>query len=184
MKGTTYTVKYRRKLSGKTDYKARRVLLSANKPRLVIRKSLKYITVQLIQYIPEGDKVLISTSSKELTKLGWNFSTKNTPAGYLTGLLCGKKALAKKFDAAVIDLGRQTTNKGNKLFAVIKGLKDAGIKLSINEKIFPSDDRIKGTHIISYSKEAKNNQFVKLKKTVQFDKMESTFNSVEEKILQ
>ena len=41
---------FKRKRLGITDYKKRLSLLLSNKPRLVIRKSLKHINVQIIEY--------------------------------------------------------------------------------------------------------------------------------------
>ena len=38
----------RRRLEHKTDYKARLGLLKSNMPKLVVRKSNRYITVQLV----------------------------------------------------------------------------------------------------------------------------------------
>ena len=46
----TQVVPFKRKREGKTDYKKRLKLLSSSKPRLVIRKSLKNMTVQIIEY--------------------------------------------------------------------------------------------------------------------------------------
>ena len=162
-KDSTYTVKYHRKRSGKTDYRARRLLLSSRSTRIVIRKTLKYVLVQFLQYSPSSDVVLVSCSSKELVKLGWKFGTKNISAAYLTGLLAGKKAMDKKIKAGVVDLGLQTTSKGGKLFAVVKGLVDAGISINANPKIFPDDKRLAGEHIAEAASKNFKNQFSKHK---------------------
>ena len=42
-----YTVLYRRKREGKTDYKKRMKLLLGKKPRIVLRKSLKHFSLQI-----------------------------------------------------------------------------------------------------------------------------------------
>jgi large subunit ribosomal protein L18 len=147
MKNSVRTIPFRRKREGKTDYRLRRKLLSSKNPRLVIRKSLRYITIQAIQYSPTGDIILVSASSKELAKLGWKFGTKNTAACYLTGLLLAKKAKEKKITTGNIDLGRYTTTKGNKLFAAIKGLVDGGLNVPASNKIFPAEERLNGSHI-------------------------------------
>lgn len=156
---TTYTVKYRRKREGKTDYKARRNLLASRKHRFVVRKSLKYITVQIVDYTPTGDNVLLSTSSKELVALGWKFGLKNTCAAYLTGLLAAKKAKDKKITTGVVDLGRQTTRKGSKLFAVIKGISEGGVDVGAAKKLAVTEDRIEGKHIASLKDKLGKDQF-------------------------
>ena len=121
-------ISYRRKREGKTDYKKRLKLLKSKKLRLVVRKTNKHIIAQIVQYTPDGDRIVIGLSSKSLEKLGWNFGEKNIPAAYLTGLLIGKKALDAKKQEAILDLGLQTPIHGSKIFAVAKGAQDAGLK--------------------------------------------------------
>jgi len=58
----------------------------------VVRKSLKSIHASIIDYNKNGDITKVSSHSENLKKLGWNYSTGNLPAAYLTGLLLGKKA--------------------------------------------------------------------------------------------
>ncbi len=164
----TYTVKFRRRREGKTNYKKRLALLKSEKPRLVMRKSLRYITAQIVVFDPKGDKTLVSVTSKNLKKMGWNYSCKNLPASYLTGLLIGKKALEKGIKEAVLDIGVYRSTKGNKLYAVAKGAIDAGLKVPIGEEVIPSEERIKGKHIAEYLEKFKNIQedFEKIKKKI------------------
>src|SRR2546425_1252524 len=68
-------------------------------------------------------------------------------AGYLTGWLAGKRAAAKGITAAVLDLGRQHPTKGGRLFAVLKGLLDAGVEIPHDEAVLPSPDRVQGAHL-------------------------------------
>jgi large subunit ribosomal protein L18 len=65
----------------------------------------------------------------------------------LTGLLAGKRARDKKVKEVVLDLGLQTSTKGSRIYAALKGVLDAGIKVPHSEKILPDEDRIKGVHI-------------------------------------
>ena len=90
------TVAKRRKREGKTDYKMRIRFVKANMPRLIIRKSLKNIMLQIVQFSPAGDKVLLSVHAHDIQKLGWKASNNNLPASYLCGYLLGKKAVEKK----------------------------------------------------------------------------------------
>src|SRR3989344_6410882 len=96
----------RRHREGKTNYPKRMKLITSGLPRLVIRRSLKNITAQLIQYTPTGDKVLAASTTQELEKkYGWKAAKRNTPAAYLTGYLLGKKAQKQNIKKAVADTG-------------------------------------------------------------------------------
>ncbi|MFW6173305.1 MAG: 50S ribosomal protein L18 [Elusimicrobiota bacterium] len=147
-KGSRYHVKARRHREGKTDYRKRLKLLKSRKTRIVIRKSLKNIRVQFVEYHPEGDKILASAISNELTKnYHWKYSTATTPAAYLTGLLAGKKANNKGIKEGILDIGRHRPLTGNKLFAALKGVLDAGIECPYESKKIPTRDRIEGKHL-------------------------------------
>ena len=141
-----YLMQFRRRREKKTDYKKRLALLKSEKTRLIIRKSLSNITVQFVEFKPEGDKTIACAFSTELKKLGMK-QTGNTPAAYLTGLLAGKKAKEKKIGEAILDLGLQTSTKGSRIYAALKGVLDSGINVPHSEEILPSEDRICGKHI-------------------------------------
>jgi len=143
----TYKMPFKRRRLEKTDYQKRLKLLSSGKPRLVVRKSLNYIIVQIIGFDKKGDKTLAGLTSKELKKLGWKFACDNLPAAYLTGMLIGKRAMKKKINEAILDAGLYSSTKGSRIYATAKGAIDAGLKLPIGEEILPSEDRIKGKHI-------------------------------------
>jgi len=53
---------------------------------------------------------------------------------------------------AILDIGINTPNPGTRIFATLKGVVDAGVEIPCNEKMLPSEDRIKGEHIKSYAK--------------------------------
>ena len=154
--GPRYRVPFRRKREGKTDYRKRARLVLSRKPRLVVRKSLKQATVQLIEYHPNGDKTIASATSKELKNLGWKDSISNIKAFYLTGILCGQRAINKKHKEAVFDSGQYTLNKKSKIFAALKGSLDAGIKIPHGEGVFPEDERIKGEDVEKIIKKIKS----------------------------
>ncbi|MEM4271506.1 MAG: 50S ribosomal protein L18, partial [Candidatus Pacearchaeota archaeon] len=61
----------RRRLEAKTDYKARLELLKSGKPRLVVRKSNKYMTIQIVKSEIAQDKVIVGTTSRILLEKGW-----------------------------------------------------------------------------------------------------------------
>jgi len=163
-----YRMPFKRRRLGKTDYNKRLKLLLSKKPRLVARRSLKYIRVQIIEFSKEGDKTLASANSKELKKFGWNFAFDNLPAAYLTGMLIGKKALKKEIKEAILDSGLHTSTKGNRIYAVAKGAIDAGLKIPLGESILPTEDRIKGMHIANYLEKFKSlpEKFEEIKKKI------------------
>jgi large subunit ribosomal protein L18 len=145
MKRSVPTIQYRRKRIQKTNYRKRLGLLKSDKNRLVIRKSNKYIIIQVVSYIPNGDKIIKSCNSKELIKLGWKFSCKNIPAAYLTGLLIAKAMKSEKNKECIVDFGLQTPQKGyNKLYAVVKGAIEAGLVIPADKSVFPTDEEILG----------------------------------------
>ena len=137
----------RRRRECKTDYRKRLVLLKGNLPRLVIRKSARYITLQIIQSSHAQDKVLYSVNTKDLLKNGWpaekSGSLKNLSAAYLSGLLLGKRSLADGFKGKVIlDSGLIPNTKGSKIYAAVKGFADSGIEIPFDEKVMFSEEQI------------------------------------------
>ncbi len=142
-----YRVKMRRRREGKTNYRKRLAYLKSGKPRAVVRKTLKYIIVQIVEYNDDGDRILVGLNSSHLAKYGWKGSFKNTPAAYLTGYLAGKLALKKGIKEAVLDIGLQSPIKGSRVFAALKGMVDAGMSIPHSEDVYPAEERIKGEHI-------------------------------------
>lgn len=150
----------KRRREEKTDYKLRLALLKSEKPRIVIRRTNRYIIVQEVESREAQDFVLNSVSSKDLIKEGFpekfSGSLKSLPACYLIGLLMAKKMKNKE---AIIDIGLYRNQYGGRLYSVVRGLIDGGIKIKVNEKIFPSKERLMGEHL----KEEVKKEFNKLK---------------------
>jgi large subunit ribosomal protein L5e len=97
-----FQVKYRRRREGKTDYYARKRLITqaknkynAPKYRLVVRFSNRDIIVQIVYARLQGDFVLTAARSQELPRYGINHGLTNWAAAYATGLLCARRALTK-----------------------------------------------------------------------------------------
>ncbi len=162
-RGKKVIVPHRRRRSLKTDYHKRLSLLKSGKPRIVLRKSVKNMTCQVVEYQPSGDKTLFSADSKELKKFGWKVGTGNIPAAYLTGLLCGTKAKGK-IKEAVLDSGLYRSTKGNRLYAALKGAVDGGLNIPHSEEILPNEDRLKGQHVAAYAEHVKKESAEKHKK--------------------
>jgi large subunit ribosomal protein L18 len=142
-----YKMQFKRRRIGKTDYDKRLRLLTSDKSRLVFRKTLNYVTAQIMEFDKKGDKVLAAVTSKNLKEYGWKFSCDNLPAAYLTGLMIGKLAKKKKIAEAILDSGLYSSTKGSRIYAVVKGAVDSGLKVPIEEEVIPSKDRIEGRHI-------------------------------------
>ncbi len=162
-RGKKTVVPHRRRRQLKTNYHTRLGLLRSGKPRIAVRKSVKNILCQVVEYHPEGDKTLFSADSKELKKFGWNAGTGNVPAAYLTGLLCGVKAKGKVKEA-VLDIGLYRSTKGNRIYAALKGAVDGGLSVAHSDKVLPDEARLTGQHIASYSEHLKKEDAGKHKK--------------------
>ena len=150
--GPLYRVPFRRRREMKTDYQQRKRLLKSGKIRFVARPSNKQVLVQFVGSKVGGDKTYIQVRSNDLKEHGWDIATSNLPAAYLTGYLAGKKALQAKIKEAILDIGTFAVNPGTRIFASLKGVVDAGIEVPYNEKMIPSEDRIRGEHIQEYAK--------------------------------
>lgn len=176
----------RRRRLGLTDYRARYKLVKSGLPRLVIRKTNRYIIVQVITSKAGGDETLLTVTSKKLGEYGWRASFKNLPAAYLTGLLAGLLAKKKGVEKAIADIGLYEPIKGSRIFAVVKGFKDAGVDVPASEEVFPEEDRLKGSHIREYfemlrSGETPSIQFRKMPEEV-YSNIEEHFEKVKERI--
>ncbi len=144
---------YRRKMEGKTDYKKRLLLLKSRKPRLVIRKSLRNIQLQLVSYSKNGDRILISSHSNQLKKFGWKHHNGNLSSAYLTGLILSLKANSKNIKEAVLDLGLNRSVKGSVLYSALKGATETGLNVSHSKEILPQGKIIESKEGFKETKE-------------------------------
>ncbi|RPA72911.1 60S ribosomal protein L5 [Ascobolus immersus RN42] len=97
-----FQTKYRRRREGKTDYYARKRLITqaknkynAPKYRLVVRFTNRDIIVQIVTSEIVGDKVFVAAYAHELKRYGIKHGLTNWAAAYATGLLCARRALKK-----------------------------------------------------------------------------------------
>ncbi|MFA5857148.1 MAG: 50S ribosomal protein L18 [Candidatus Pacearchaeota archaeon] len=137
----------KRRIEYKTDYHRRLGLLKSNSPRFVVRKTNKYVILQIIESKNAQDKVVFSANTKELLKHGWpkekEGSLKSIPAAYLGGLLLGKKASSIK-GRVILDIGLNPSTKGSKIYSAVKGLADSGIKINFDLEMAPPKEKIEG----------------------------------------
>jgi large subunit ribosomal protein L18 len=151
-KGPRYRVPYRRRREAKTDYKARRILATSDRPRFVVRPFDRNITIQLVKSKIEGDYVLTQANSSELERYGWLGGKKNISTAYLLGLLAGRKSIKQGIDEANLDLGLARPTKGSRVFAAVKGALDAGLRMPCDRDILPEPSRIEGSAISEYAR--------------------------------
>jgi large subunit ribosomal protein L18 len=141
------TIKKRRN-QNKTDYLKRLKLLKGETPRLVFRKTNRYIVAQYTKSQAAQDQIVIGITSRNLLEYGWpkefEGSLKSITASYLTGFLIGKKIIDKKMEAPILDIGMTRSIAKSKIYSFAKGVIDSGVKMNCDKKMFPEEDRIKG----------------------------------------
>ncbi|MGV8152084.1 MAG: 50S ribosomal protein L18 [Candidatus Nanoarchaeia archaeon] len=156
----------KRRIENKTDYRKRLILLKGNSPRLVIRKTNRYMILQIIESKESQDYIKYSAVTKELLEYGWpkemSGSLKSVSASYLTGYLLGKKAESLK-GRVISDTGLMPNTKGSRIYAAIKGIADSGIKINYGKGVEPKEERIKGKNAKAGILEA----FDKIKKSIE-----------------
>lgn len=148
--GKNQRLRYKRRRNGETDYRRRMRMLRGGSTRAVVRVTNTQTICQLIDYTTSGDEVAISIDGKTLVdKFGWplDASRKSVPASYLSGYAMAKAAMAAGHDEAILDIGLAASTPGNRVFAALKGMVDAGLEIPHSEDVLPSDDRINGAHI-------------------------------------
>jgi len=185
-KSKKYTVKLKRKV--KTNYKKRLKFVLSKKLRLVIRPKLNNIITQIVEYNPNGDIILVDAQANHLKKYGWKLHTGNMPSAYLTGLLIGVKAKKKNITEAIVDFGVNSVIKYSRLYAVVKGALDAGLKIPHSKEVLPKDDKITGESISNFlsnldSKKYPNQFSNYLKNNIKHEDIVNHFNEIKNKIL-
>ncbi len=154
----------KRQIKSKTDYRKRLILLKGRCPRLVVRKTNRYLIIQIITSKNAQDFVESSVNTKELLKYGWpddmKGSLKSISAGYLAGILISKKIKIK--DKIILDSGLIKSTKGSKIYAVVKGVLDGNMNINCKKEMLPPEERIQGKHL----KKDFSNIFNKIKENI------------------
>jgi len=95
-----FSVKYRRRREGKTDYQARRRLVKTDKNkynspkfRLIVRFSNKNIFCQIAYTTITGDQMFCDTYAQELFNYGLDVGLTNYSTAYCVGLLVARRCL-------------------------------------------------------------------------------------------
>jgi len=146
----------KRRIENKTNYHKRLILLKGESARLVVRKSNKYILLQIVESSHALDKVVFQANTKELLKYGWpedkQGSLKSLSAAYLAGCLISKKAKNLK-GRVILDTGLIPNTKGSRVYAGVKGAADSGLNIKFDEKISPDMEKIEGIEFFNKVKE-------------------------------
>jgi len=97
-----FQTRFRRRREGKTDYYARKRLITQDKSkyntpkyRFVARVTCSRVICQVIYATIKGDKVLAAADSRDLKKYGLEAGLTNYAACYATGLLTARRLLNK-----------------------------------------------------------------------------------------
>jgi len=97
-----FQVKFKRRREGKTDYYARKRLVTQDKNkyntpkyRLIVRFTNKNIVCQVAHAKIDGDVVVCAAYSHELPRYGVKVGLTNYAAAYCTGLLLARRLLTK-----------------------------------------------------------------------------------------
>ena len=144
----SFSMRFRRRRAGRTNYHKRLKLLQSGKARFVIRRSNTSLRCQVVLYQPTGDRVVAQATAKDIRAAGFTQSSaKSLPASYLIGYAAAKRAISAGVKDAIVDLGMQSASKGSRLFAAVKGAIDAGLQIPVNEEVLPPQDRLEGKHI-------------------------------------
>ncbi|KAL3952971.1 hypothetical protein ACCO45_012914, partial [Purpureocillium lilacinum] len=158
-----YQTKYKRRQQGKTDYYARKRLITqaknkynAPKYRLVVRFTNKDIIMQIVTSEITGDKVFASAYAHELKglrhhprpdQLGRRLrhrSAHRPPCPEQARPRQGLRRRDRRRRAppfkAFLDVGLARTSTGARVFGAMKGASDGGILVPHSEKRFPGYD--------------------------------------------
>ena len=146
----------------KTNYRKREALLISKQNFVTIKITNQNLVAQILKPEIRGDRVKVSTHSRELRRHGWKGSLNSLPACFLVGILLGKKALEKGVKNAILYIGnKQFTSR---VAACAKGIVHAGVNIPISSESFPSEQRLNGQHIANYAAKLKEENIEKYNK--------------------
>jgi len=149
-----FQVKYKRRREGKTDYYARKRLVTQDKNkfgtpkyRLVVRFTNKDIVCQIVSSKIKGDICHVAAYAHELPRYGLSVGLNNYSAAYCVGLLCARRLL-KKYNLDTKFIGTPevtaefedcevTNEEDEEGVAAFRALLDVGLKrTTLGSKIF------------------------------------------------
>ena len=116
MRNKRYAVQFKRKRKTLTNYRKRATMLLSEKPRIVVRRTLRNTIVQVSTSSEKGDRIITGTNSKTLKKYGWKHGMSICTA-YLTGYMAGIRAKQKGVKEGILDIGDHAHSKGGRVYA-------------------------------------------------------------------
>jgi len=137
-----FQTKFRRRREGKTDYYARKRLITQDKSkyntakyRLVARLTCTRVIAQVVYATIQGDRIVAGADSRELKRYGLETGLTNYAACYATGLLLARRLLnktgldklyagAKKVDGEAYDVSNDHKENQRRPF---KAVLDVGL---------------------------------------------------------
>merc|ERR1712216_792005 len=160
-----FQVKYKRRREGKTDYYARKRLVTQDKNkfgtpkyRFVVRFTNKDIICQVVSSKLKGDICHTAAYAHELPRYGLSVGLTNYSAAYCVGLLCARRLLQKygldekfegteevtaEFEDCFVHNEDDDDEDGPKAF---HALLDGGLEIPHNEKKFYGYDPDEGEY--------------------------------------
>merc|ERR1711975_209378 len=147
-----FQVKYKRRREGKTDYYARKRLVTQDKAkyatpkyRFVVRFTRKDIICQVFYSKIVGDECICAAYAHELPRYGVKVGLTNYSAAYCVGLLCARRLL-KKYNLDEVFVGTEEVTAeyegcevegDDEDRSAFKALLDVGLKpTTLGSKIF------------------------------------------------
>jgi large subunit ribosomal protein L18 len=146
----------------KTNYRKREALLISKQDFVTIKITNQNLIAQVLKPEIWGDRVKVSTHSRELRRYGWKGSLNSLPACFLVGTLLGRKALEKGVKNAVLYVGNKPFT--SRVAACAKGIVHAGVNIPISSESFPSEHRLNGQHIADYATKLREENIEKYNK--------------------
>jgi large subunit ribosomal protein L18 len=146
----------------KTNYRKREALLISKQDFVTIKITNQNLIAQVLKPEIWGDRVKVSTHSRELRRHGWKGSLNSLPACFLVGTLLGRKALEKGVKNAVLYVGNKPFT--SRVAACAKGIVHAGVNIPISSESFPSEHRLNGQHIADYAAKLREENIEKYNK--------------------
>ncbi|KAJ1344798.1 hypothetical protein BSLG_000313 [Batrachochytrium salamandrivorans] len=137
-----YQTKYRRRREGKTDYYARKRLVTQaknkyNSPkyRMVVRITGKNIICQIVYSKIQGDVVMCAAYAHELPSMGSSTGCVEPDGEYyeVEPVEDGPRPFR-----AFLDTGLRRSTTGSRIFGALKGAVDGGLSIPYSEDRFPA----------------------------------------------
>merc|ERR1712196_494745 len=183
-----FQVKYKRRREGKTDYYARKRLVTQDKNkfgtpkyRFVVRFTNKDIICQVVSSKIKGDVCHAAAYAHELPRYGLSVGLTNYSAAYCVGLLCARRLLTKYGLADKFEGTEEVTAEFEDCYVLNNEDEEEGVSAFHAES---NRERILGGHVAEYmtslQEEEPEEYEEKFKKHIEAVKTEKKKPSAEE----